>query len=485
MKLSSQIISGFAIVIVLSLVDSYINYMLSQKVNRNTVFLANSEAVIRNSSKLHKSIIDMQSAFRGFLLTDDEDFLEPYYRGLKAIPALFIAQKKLVKSSELQEMRLDSISRLHHQWIGYANSLISAKKEALAEPSPIYNDLFENKLRKKVGRHLNNQITDIFQEFDRYEYAVRESRRVQLVTSIERTETFSFVFIILTVILGLISSVYIVKLISKRISLMVTLAENISKGKFAVVKDDKNDELTSLSHSLNIMSKKLSKNIQELEKKNTELNQFAYVVSHDLKAPMRGIYNVIQWIEEDLRTEISPQMRKYLNIIPNRIQRMENLIHGLLDYARIGREKPLKEQVDVKELLLEITELIVPSDFKIKIHKMPVLYTEKIRLEQVFSNLISNSVKYAGQDKGHIIISSRELAEFYEFKVQDNGIGIEPEFHHKIFIIFQTLREKYAKESTGIGLAIVKKIIDDQHCTIEVDSEAGKGAAFIFTWPKN
>src|SRR5690606_6434964 len=124
-------------VIVLSLVDSYINYMLSQKVNKNTVFLANSEAVIRNSTKLHKSIIDMQSAFRGFLLTEDEDFLEPYYRGLKIIPALFVEQEKLVKNSELQQMRLDSISTLHHQWIGYANSLIAAKKEAIAEPSLI------------------------------------------------------------------------------------------------------------------------------------------------------------------------------------------------------------------------------------------------------------------------------------------------------------------------------------------------------------
>src|SRR5690606_31393510 len=119
---------------------------------------------------------------------------------------------KLVKNSELQQMRLDSISTLHHQWIGYANSLIAAKKEAIAEPSLIYHDLFENTLRKKVGRHLNNQITDIFQEFDRYEYALRESRRVQLVTSIERTETFSSVFIILTIILGLTSSVYIVRL---------------------------------------------------------------------------------------------------------------------------------------------------------------------------------------------------------------------------------------------------------------------------------
>lgn len=141
---------------------------------------------------------------------------------------------------------------------------------------------------------------------------------------------------------------------------MVNLANNISKGEFAIVKDNQNDELTSLSVSLNSMSETLSKNIKELEKRNKELNQFAYVVSHDLKAPIRGIYNVIQWIEEDLGKEVSAQMRKYLNIIPERIKRMEDLIHGLLDYARIGREKPLKEKVDVQTLIEDITELIAP-----------------------------------------------------------------------------------------------------------------------------
>src|SRR5690606_24835011 len=110
MRLSVRIFLGFAIVIVLSLVDSYINYMLSQKVNRNTVFLTTSEAIIRNSGNLHKGIIDMQSAFRGFLLTDDDDFLEPYYSGLKNLPELFNVQKKLVQHSLLQSRRLDSIS---------------------------------------------------------------------------------------------------------------------------------------------------------------------------------------------------------------------------------------------------------------------------------------------------------------------------------------------------------------------------------------
>ena len=149
MKLSTQIFLGFSVIIGLSFLDSYVNNLLSNQVNRNTAFLANSEVVIRNSSKLHKGIIEMQSAFRGYLLTDDEHFLEPYYRGVKEISAVYLEQKKLVQSSPQQTSRLTSIWNLHQQWINYANSLIEAQKEgtAGANTSSRYSELFESKFR--------------------------------------------------------------------------------------------------------------------------------------------------------------------------------------------------------------------------------------------------------------------------------------------------------------------------------------------------
>jgi len=306
-----------------------------------------------------------------------------------------------------------------------------------------------------------------------------------LAASIRQTETASIFFSVLIIIVGIASAIFIVLKISERIDSMVKLAENISRGDFTKVNDNKRDELSSLSISLNSMSEKLSRNISELEKRNAELNQFAYVVSHDLKAPVRGIYNVIQWIEEDLDKEISPAMRKYLDIIPQRIKRMEDLIDGLLDYARISREKPVKEETDVNVMVDELAEMIVPKAFEFSHGDLPKLWTEKLLLQQVFSNLISNAVKYTPPENGQISISCAERGDQYEFIVSDNGQGIDQEYHEKIFVIFQTLREKHDKESTGIGLAIVKKIIEERHCTISVVSSAGKGAKFIFTWPKN
>lgn len=479
MKLSAQILLAFSIVILLSVADSYTNYVLSRKVELNTIDLSKSEAVIRNSNIAHKSILQMQSTFRGYLLTSDTTFLESYYIGKNEIPALLARQKKLVKSNATQRAILDSIALLHNKWVEYSQGLITARENK----SETYNILFETKVRKQFGKLLNDEITTKFVRFDKIEYRLRNKRSALLQTLINRTHTVSLIFLTLTIIIGFTSTVYIVRLISKRIQMMVRLAKNISRGNFSVVRDTSNDELTSLSTSLNIMSGTLSKSITDLENRNAELNKFAYVVSHDLKAPIRGIHNVVTWIEEDFGNELSPEVRKYLNIIPQRTKRMEALINGLLDYARISKETPA-EEIDTNALVHEIADSLVPRHFKVEIDNLPKLYAERIKLEQVFANLISNSVKFIHDVNGHIRVRCKEFPGYYEFSVSDNGIGIDPEYHHKIFEIFQTLRGKDEKESTGIGLAIVKKIIQEQHGIINVKSASGQGAEFIFTWKK-
>lgn len=486
MKLSIQIFIAFSVVLILSILDTYSNYLLSLRVQENTEFLSKSQDIMRNSGKLHKSIIEMQSSLRGFLLTKDTVLLDGYFKGINDVPVWLVQQRRRVEDNEIQVAILDSIAKLCKEWTDSSDSLITAHNNMDSSISfqKTFNRLFNKTIRLRAGKKVGDEIARLFWEFDKSEYGIRLARGSNLASSIERTHTFSFVFFILTVIAGLLSTFYIMRLISSRIKTMVKLAENITSGNFTKIQDTHRDELTRLSASLNTMSDSLRKNITELEKRNKELDQFAYVVSHDLKAPIRGIHNVIQWIEEDLEGEISQEMRKYLSIIPERTKRMEDLINGLLDYARVSKQTPI-EKTDVTELVSEIAHTIVPRNFRIEIAKLPVLYAERIKLEQVFANLLSNSVKYAKNGDGHIAVSARELSDYYEFSVKDNGIGIDPEYHQKIFEIFQTLREKNEKESTGIGLAIVKKIIDDVHGTIKVNSTVGEGTEFIFTWPKN
>lgn len=485
MKLSTQITLGFLIAICIDLLDASVNYSLTLKVNQNSSFLATSEQVIRNSTNLNKSIIDMQNALRGYLLTGNERYLSRYDAGLVNIPILVRQEKQLISSSPQQQRELDSIELLHNLWIKDANVITRAKGKGLKNRAlaGVYTQILKSQLKNRNGYSFNDDVDRIFRDFNQYEYRVREARREALADSIHQTEVSSITFSSLLILIGMGMAMFLVRKISRRIDSMVVLAENISNGDFTPVYDKQKDEMSSLSVSLNGMSAKLSRNIRDLEKKNNELDQFAYVVSHDLKAPIRGIYNVLHWIDEDLESEISPKMREYLDIIPERMRRMESLIDGLLDYARVGNETPVREEVDVDALIGEIADMVVTEQCRLIRKNLPVLTTEKLLLQQVFSNLISNAVKYSPPQNCEITVSGVAHKTFYEFTVSDNGPGIEAEYHNKIFDIFQTLREKNDKESTGVGLAIVKKIIDDKHGAIKVQSSPGNGASFVFTWP--
>ncbi|HEY4060974.1 MAG TPA: ATP-binding protein [Puia sp.] len=484
MKLSTQILLGFLIAISIDLADSYINYSLTLKVTTDTQFLTRSETTLRTSERLREGMSNMQSAFRGFLLTGDEDFLTPYRQGLNTLPQL-IADEMNISSSPAQRAKLDSILYFQHAWVAYANTLVAARKGADSNNTAAtqYQYLLDTRFRKQLGKSYTDSITALFGAFEQYEYRLRDERRSALTNSIRATERSSLIFSILIIITGLGLAYILVSKISSRIKTLVRQAENITAGDFTPVEDTKSDELTSLSASLNTMSRRLSRNITELKKRNDELDQFAYVVSHDLKAPVRGISNVVHWIEEDLEREISPKMREYLDIIPTRITRMESLIDGLLRYARVGREQSIKEDTDVTSLIDELGELIVPKEYTLATVNLPKLRTEKLLLQQVFSNLLSNAVKYTPAGSS-ITISAIDIGNHYEFSVSDNGPGIDGKYHEKIFVIFQTLRERHDNESTGVGLSIVKKIVEDRNCSIRVVSAAGKGTSFIFTWSK-
>jgi PAS domain S-box-containing protein len=224
----------------------------------------------------------------------------------------------------------------------------------------------------------------------------------------------------------------------------------------------------------------------ELEARNRELDNFVYIVSHDLKAPLRGIANLSQWIEDDLEEALLPQIQEQMTLLRSRVNRMSATIDGLLDYARIGRTSESIELVSVGELLTEtIDSLAPPQTFKIVIPpSLPIFNTNRLLLSQVFSNLISNSVKHHERADGSIHISSEECGDSYRFIVTDDGPGIAPEHHDKVFAIFQSVNPQNSADSTGIGLSIVKKIVETSGGTIQLESALGQGATFSFTWPK-
>jgi PAS domain S-box-containing protein len=224
-----------------------------------------------------------------------------------------------------------------------------------------------------------------------------------------------------------------------------------------------------------------------LEKANKELDKFAYVVSHDLKAPVRAISNLTTWIEEDMGEKLTDDSRQHFNMVKGRVVRMEGLINGILDYSRADRVKAPTADVNVNTLVSEVIEILVQDEnvsFLVP-EQLPVLKTEKIKLQQVFTNLISNSIKHNDKEKTEIKISCKTEKDHYQFIIEDNGPGIDERYHDKVFVIFQTLQARDTFDSTGVGLAIVKKIIDEMGGSIYIESELGKYSRFIFNWPKD
>ncbi|HEX8212400.1 MAG TPA: PAS domain S-box protein [Longimicrobium sp.] len=234
-------------------------------------------------------------------------------------------------------------------------------------------------------------------------------------------------------------------------------------------------------------AEELARIARALETSNRELDQFAYVASHDLKAPLRGISNISTWIEEDLGGEVSPEVREHMELLRGRVHRMEGLIEGILQYSRAGRMKENAVRVDTAELVEEVVELIAPPEgVRVEVAGgMPVVHTERLPLQQVFMNLIGNAVKYAGGDAPLVRVESRESEEgMCEFAVIDNGPGIAPEYHERIFGIFQMLEARDKVEGTGIGLSIVKKLVESRGGRVWVESEEGAGSTFRFLWPQ-
>lgn len=227
--------------------------------------------------------------------------------------------------------------------------------------------------------------------------------------------------------------------------------------------------------------------IEQMEAVNKELQQFAYVVAHDLRTPLRGIKTLAHWISVDCRDKLDDGNKESLDLLGRRVERMDGLIDGILQYSRVSRTEEEAADVDLKKLVPEVIDMIAPpGHVRITVApNLPVMACGKTRLAQVFQNLISNAVKYMDKPEGQIHVGCTAEGEFWRFSVADNGPGIEEQHFETIFKLFQTLVPRDQRESTGIGLTITKKIVEQYGGRIWLESEVGKGSTFFFTLPQH
>ncbi len=238
----------------------------------------------------------------------------------------------------------------------------------------------------------------------------------------------------------------------------------------------------------------------ELEAANAELSQYAYVVSHDLKTPLRAVHNYADFLREDLEATLDGDQKAYMDGLGRAVREAEDLVEDLLELSRVGRRSVPVETVDVGAFLRELLAILsLPAEVEIVMaDDWPTIVVEPVSLGQIFQNLIGNAVKFNTSPHKRVELGWQPAplpcsdgggaggggVQAYEFFVRDNGIGIDPHYHEQIFRVFERLHTSEEYEGTGIGLAIVKKAASKLGGSVRVESEPGEGSTFFVTLPK-
>ena len=227
--------------------------------------------------------------------------------------------------------------------------------------------------------------------------------------------------------------------------------------------------------------------LRELESANEELKNFGYVVSHDLKAPLRAIGSLANWLSTDYADKFDDEGKEHMRLLISRVHRMDGLIDGILQYSRVGRVKEVAVAVELNQLVREVIDLLdPPNNIAVSVeNSLPTVMAEPTRIQQVFQNLLSNAIKYMDKPEGEIRIACGAEGKQWKFSITDNGPGIDQQHFERIFQLFQTLAPRDRVESTGVGLALVKKIVEMYGGRVWLESTVGRGSTFFFTLPRS
>lgn len=450
--------------------------------------------VIGAADGLLLALTDAETGQRGYVLTGENRYLDSYRSGRPAVAIALQTLRRLTVDNPTEQQRVDSLSRLAAAKLAELDSTIVLRRTQgfAAAVAVVVTDRGRNEM---IGAR--RVVADM------------KSAEFALLAARDRTQRRNSIATFIVIGLGSVIAFLLAAAITQSIRLDVEEREKDRvhiEGQAAQLQDQASElesqqvELESQTEDLRFSNDDLQASntrveralrahriaLARVQRSNEELDQFAYVASHDLKAPLRGIANLATWLEEDLGAAITPSAHEHMTLLRGRVQRMEALIDGILQYSRAGRLGTEAERVDVGALLREIVELLAPPpEVTIVLARdFPVLMTDRVPLQQVFLNLITNAIKYARRPDTHLRVGAALIDGTWAFSVADNGPGIAPEYHARIFGIFQTLEARDKVEGTGIGLSVVKKIVETQGGRVTVESAVGTGATFRFTWPE-
>jgi signal transduction histidine kinase len=430
-------------------------------------------ATIDALEQTEMSLLDAETGQRGYLLTGRSVYLQPYQAALPRLDGLFAQLERSTAGDATQHDRLERL-----------RGLVGDKLEELSETIDLSDERRPAAAAAIVdsdwGKHTMDQARALIGEMARSENALLEIDRAVHQREQRQTEIVLIAGSLGAFILTILLNMAIRGDVAQRRSASALIAEQTAQLKEA------NRELGRAHEVVASALQQREEALAKLQTSNQELDQFAYVTAHDLKAPLRGIANLAEWITEDLGASISDAAKENLGLLRKRAKHMEALINGILEYSRAGRKTGALETVDLQEMVAEILQLIAPAPDRYTIRipdRLPVLRAPRMTFERIWTNLLSNAVKFSPQSGAIIDVTARVDRGAYEFCVADNGIGLSERDLHRVFTLFHRVTAQAGVEGMGIGLAVVKKLVDSLGGRVWVESVLGGGSRFYFTFP--
>lgn len=414
-----------------------------------------SDELYEKTISLLKAVVDIETGFRGYQLTNNPSALEPYYVAEKIIPQYQQQILELLKDSDSQKVIFQSAMKDFQSWKAWTDQAIEDQKTKNIFPSSK-----EFSERIVLMDHIRNQ----FAKLSHLQSTLRKESRQQ-VEKAARTG--------IAIILG----------VGIFFGLILTISSIIHLRKLS---SNYNSLIESLALSHDNLEEKVRQRTVELMTVNTELESFCYSVSHDLRAPLRGIDGFSQALMEDFESDLKPQAKQYLGFIRQGVQRMGTLIDDLLGLSRLTRSEINLVDIDIgqkaRTVFSEITAFDQKRKYEFKCVQDVVVRADRGLLRIALQNLLSNAWKYTSlKEKAEIELGMTQQDGKTVFFVRDNGIGFDMKYSNKLFHVFQRLHSKNQFEGTGVGLAIVSRVVKRHGGTIWAEAAPDQGATFYFT----
>ncbi len=454
------------------------------------------DPALLNTQTLLGALLNQETAVRGFVITGNPTFLEPDAQGRLEQKAATDNLRALASGAEWTSLTasLDTVVAKAEAWrTSYADPTIAAVQTSgarAANVDPMGGKSQFDEVRQALDAQRDQLVTGRRSALDTFRSAANQLT----VTAV----AIAVAFVLL--LIGL--AVWIARVIGAPISRLADSVRDVAGGDFErVLSETGPKEIVGLSRDVDSMRARilldlqasqtlvgqLNKQAEELARSNRDLEQFAYVASHDLQEPLRKVSGFCELLRTRYRGQLDERADQYIDFAVDGARRMSRLISDLLAFSRVGRSQPTRQELDCQALLDQalrnLATQISETGAEVTHDALPTVRGEATLLITVFQNLIGNAIKFRGEQPPRVHVGVTRREEQWEFRVSDNGIGIDPAYAEKVFVIFQRLHAKEEYPGTGIGLALCRKIIEYHDGAIWLDPDQAVGTAFCFTLP--